>query len=83
MTSDFLAFLAVVFYAKSVTLKGHKMPFILRAIVKDATVYFFVIFTSHFLLETFLLFVNVSIYLLESTSTLLKVSPAKFAALAH
>ena len=60
-TSDFLAFLVVVIFAKSGTPKGNKMPYLLRAIVQDATVYFLVIFTSHFVLEMFLLFATVSI----------------------
>lgn len=37
------------------------MPYILRVIVQEATVYFLIIFSSHFVLEMFLLFANVSI----------------------
>ena len=40
------------------------MPYILRAIVRDSTVYFLVIFTSHFVLEMTLLLARVSISIL-------------------
>jgi len=40
------------------------MPSILRTIVKDATVYFLVIFTSHFVLEMTLLLARVTVSVL-------------------
>ena len=60
--SDFLALLVAVAFAKFGNPKDYKMPNILRKIIRDATVYFLVIFTSHFVLEMFLLFSNVSIF---------------------
>jgi len=53
--TDFLAFLVIVILATKSELKGFKMPRILRTIVRDATVYFLVIFTSDFVLEMTLL----------------------------
>lgn len=58
------------------------MPYILRTIVQDATVYFFVIFTSHFVVEMFLLFVNVGVFT-RVVSAFLIIYSARFAALAE
>jgi len=58
--TDFLAFLAIVILATKSELKGFKMPRILRTIVRDATVYFLVVFASHFVPEMTLLLARVS-----------------------
>ena len=49
-TQDFLAFLSVIFFAKRTKTAGLKIPTILGTIAEDATRYFLVIFTSHFVL---------------------------------
>ena len=59
--ADCLAFLAVIFFAKCGPLSGFKMTHLLHTIVQDSTIYFLVIFTSHFVLEMSLLFMRVSI----------------------
>lgn len=72
--TDFLAFLVIVLLAvKSVT-GDFKMPQLLRAIVQDSTVYFLVIFTSHFVLEMTLLTARVSDPILVNTSVVEKFS---------
>lgn len=48
----------VVFAVKS-GLIGYKMPRIFRTIIRDATVYFLVIFTSHFVFEMTLVLARV------------------------
>jgi len=65
----------VVLAAKS-GLKDFKMPSILRTIVQDATVYFLVIFTSHFVLEMTLLLARVTVSVVCTTAMLI-VPPAK------
>ena len=59
-TLDFLAFLVIVFLSKKSRGAGPKVPGILRIIVEDATRYFLVIFTSHFVLEMTLSLARVS-----------------------
>ena len=69
-TLDFLAFLIIIFLAAKSGLKGFKMPSILRTIVQDATVYFLVIFTSHFVLEMTLLLARVTASVLRARAML-------------
>lgn len=64
-TIDFLAFLMIIFLAAKSGLKDFKMPSLLRTIVQDATVYFLVIFTSHFVLEMTLLLARVTIFVVS------------------
>lgn len=59
--TDLLAFLVIVLLVIGSKNRGFKMPHILRTIVQDSTVYFLVIFTSHFLLEMMLLLSRVSV----------------------
>lgn len=61
MTTDFLGFLVIVFFAIKSGVIGSKMPRLLRAIIQDATVYFLIIFTSHFVFEMTLILLRVSI----------------------
>lgn len=49
--SDFLAFSLIVVLAKKSQAPGLKMPSLLEIIVKDATRYFLIIFTSHLVFE--------------------------------
>ena len=59
--SDFFAFSLTIFLARrSRAPAGLKVPTILGTIAEDATRYFLVIFTSHFVLEMFLIFARVS-----------------------
>jgi len=60
MITDSLAFLVIVVLAVRSKFKG-EMSRILQKIVQDATLYFFVIFTSHFVLVMTLLSERVSI----------------------
>ena len=64
----------VVLAARS-RFKDLKMPSILRTIVQDATVYFLVIFTSHFVLEMTLLLARVSISTIRDRSNV-EIAPA-------
>ena len=59
-STDTSVFLVVVILAAKSGLKGYKMPRILRIIVQDATIYFLVIFTSHFVFWMTLLLARVS-----------------------
>jgi len=59
MTTDTLAFLVIVVLAVRSRFRG-EMPRILRKIAQDTTVYFLVIFTSHFALVMTLLLGRVS-----------------------
>jgi hypothetical protein len=59
--TDALAFLVVIGFVRSGPLKGFKMPRLLRTFVQDSTVYFLIIFTSHFVLEMSLLLARVSV----------------------
>lgn len=65
VTTDFSAFVVIIVLAAKSGIRGFRMPGILRTIVQDATIYFLVIFTSHFVLEMTLLVarVKISIYL--------------------
>lgn len=58
--TDFSAFLVIIVLAAKSGIKGFRMPGILRTIVQDATIYFLVIFTSHFVLEMTLIVARVS-----------------------
>jgi len=60
MITDSLAFLVIAVLAVRSKFKG-EMSRILQKIVQDATLYFFVIFTSHFVLVMTLLLERVSI----------------------
>jgi len=60
MTTDSLVFLAIVVLAARSKFNG-EMPRILRKIVQDTTLYFFVIFASHLVLVMTLLLERVSI----------------------
>lgn len=59
-TSDFLAFSLIIFLAKNSRMSGLGFPSLWEVIVKDATLYFLVIFTSHLVLEMTLIFGRVS-----------------------
>lgn len=59
--TDVLAFIVIVILAVRSAGRDFKMPFIIRSIVQDSTVYFLVIFTSHLLLEMMLLLSRVSV----------------------
>ena len=50
-TLDSLAFLMIIFLARRSRVGGFEVTGIFRTIVEDATLYFLVIFTSHFVLE--------------------------------
>ena len=50
-TPDFLAFSLIIFLAAKSKASTLKIPKILRTIAEDATRYFLVIFSSHFVLE--------------------------------
>jgi hypothetical protein len=71
----------VVLFAMSGRVKGFNMPRLLRTIVQDSTIYFLVIFTSHFVLEMSLLFLSVSIFAVDD-GRMLKTPLAKYATLA-
>ena len=58
---DFLAFSLVVFLAKTSSAPGFQVPGILGIIAQDATRYFLVIFTSHFVLTMTLALGRVSL----------------------
>ena len=49
-TPDTLAFLLIVFWARKSRVQGIKVSTILDTISEDATSYFMLIFTSHFVL---------------------------------
>jgi len=55
---DSLAFLTILFFTTRLNQKipGFKVPTILETIAEDATLYFLVIFTSHFVLEMTIIF---------------------------
>jgi len=74
-TIDFLAFLIIVVLAAKSRLKDFKMPSILRTIVQDATVYFLVIFTSHFVLEMTLLLARVTVSVFRARAMLKFLQP--------
>ena len=59
--SEFLTFSLIIFLAKRSQKRGLEIPRILGTIMDDATWYFLVIFTSHFVLIITLLFGRVSV----------------------
>jgi hypothetical protein len=59
-TSDFLAFSLIIFLAKNWRTPGLGFPGLWEIIAKDATLYFLIIFTSHFVLEMNLILGRVS-----------------------
>ena len=60
-STDLLAFLIIIWVGRKATgFRGSSIPSILDRIVKDATLYFLVIFTSHLIVEGFLIFAPVS-----------------------
>ena len=63
-TLDFLAFSLIIFLAKKSKVPGLRVPTILDNIAQDATWYFLVIFTSHFVLVMTLNLGRVTIQLL-------------------
>jgi len=66
---DLLAFLIIAWVGRTSTgLRQSKVPSILDRIVKDATLYFVVIFTSHLLVECFVLFAPKTYHLLPANS---------------
>lgn len=60
-TLDSLAFLLIILLAKTSTTSGSRVPGVLGIIVEDATRYFLVIFTSHFVLVMTLNLARVSV----------------------
>ena len=76
MTTDSSAFMVIFGLAAKSGLMGRKMPRILRAIVQDATIYFLVIFTSHFVLEMTILLARVSVFV-SGDSNDVEISPAE------
>jgi len=74
-TIDFLTFLVIVVLAAKSGLKDFKMPSIFRTIVQDSTVYFLVIFTSHFVLEMTLLLARVTISIVCARTMLKFLQP--------
>jgi len=62
LPTDSAVFLVIVLIAAKSAIKGYKVPGVLRTIVQDATIYFLVIFTSHFIFEMMLIFGRVSTF---------------------
>ena len=60
--TDLLAFSLIVYFAARSNMIGSGIPTLLGIIVKDATVYFLFIFTSHLVLELTLVLGRVGIY---------------------
>ena len=58
--TDASVFVVIVVLAAKSGIQGYKIPKVLRTILQDATLYFLVIFTSHFVFEASLLFARVS-----------------------
>ena len=58
--ADLLAFLVVVYLVVRSKIIKAPIPSLLKTMVRDATHYFLVIFTSHFVLLMFLIFASVS-----------------------
>ena len=59
---DLLAFSLIVFLVVRSNVEKVPIPSLLRTIARDATHYFLVIFTSHFVLVMFIAFASVSIF---------------------
>ena len=57
---DFLAFSLIVYLVVRSNVTKIPIPSLLKTIVRDATCYFLVIFTSHFVFVMFLFFASVS-----------------------
>lgn len=64
---EFLTFALIIFLANASRTQGLEIPRILKTITKDATLYFLVIFTSHFTLMMTLLFAPSGIQLLPGS----------------
>jgi len=60
--TDFIAFSIIVYLVVKSNINRAPIPGLLRIIIQDATYYFLVIFTSHFVLVMFLAFARVSIF---------------------
>jgi len=58
--ADFLAFSVIVYLVVRSNVTKMPIPSLLKTIVRDATCYFLVIFTSHFVFVMFLFFASVS-----------------------
>jgi len=58
-SADFLAFSVIVYLVVRSNLKKVPIPSLFKTVAQDATYYFLVIFTSHFLLMFFLWFSSV------------------------
>jgi len=67
LPTDSSVFLVIVFLAAKSGRNGYKMPKVFRTIVQDATIYFLVIFSSHFVFEMMLLFARVSTSAADTT----------------
>jgi len=57
---DLLTFLVIIYLAVQSSVRNIPIPSILKIIIRDATYYFLVIFTSHIVLITFLTSARVS-----------------------
>lgn len=73
--ADFSAFLVIAVLAVKSGTKDVKTPSIFRTMVQDATIYFLVIFTSHFVLEMTLLLARVSTLMGDVGTTLKLLQP--------
>ena len=82
LPTDTAIFLVIVFIAAKSGIKGYKVPRVLRTIVQDATVYFLVIFTSHFIFEMMLIFGRVSTFTTGKLRGSADVPPAGYPTLA-
>jgi hypothetical protein len=75
VTTDLWAFVVIIVLAAKSGIKGFRMPSIIRTIIQDATIYFLVIFTSHFVLEMSLLLARVSISIVGVSAMLKFLQP--------
>ena len=57
---DLLTFLVIIYFAVQSSVRNIPIPSILKTIMRDATYYFLVIFTSHIVVIMFLTFAEVS-----------------------
>ena len=60
--TDFLAFSVIIYVVVRSNVYRVPIPGLFRTIVRDATYYFLVVFTSHLMVMFFLLFENVRIF---------------------
>jgi len=67
---DLLAFVIILYLGGRWTIRQFSLPGLLGTILRDATKYFFVIFTAHFVLAMTLLFARPSIQLLPATGNI-------------